>query len=122
MNNKVSDAQSHIDGTTVASMIIDFQNEFREIYPDHILSHGVGPLQSLIGLAIKNGHITLPENGSTKLGRTGRTRYRIEVEKSWFKKPKQYLVLQHEVIRYGYHGEYITVWVDSKPEWMLDNA
>lgn len=52
------DAQGRIEGTTVARMIMDFHREFRAIYGDDTMSSSlcaVGPLQSMIGLAIKNG-------------------------------------------------------------------
>lgn len=58
--SKRAQAQSHIDGLTVARMIIDFQTHFRDVYPKDILAgHGVGPLQSLIGHAIENGLLQL---------------------------------------------------------------
>lgn len=54
--SKREKAQSHIDGLTVARIILDFQTNFRDVYPVEILAaHGVGPLQSLIGHAIENG-------------------------------------------------------------------
>ena len=56
--NVREDAQARIDGKVVAQMILDFHREFRGIYGDdtmHSSLCAVGPLQSMIGLAIKNG-------------------------------------------------------------------
>lgn len=59
---KLKDAQSHIDGVKIAKIIREFQCEFSDIYPERILEGiGVGPLQALIGLAIKNGHLKEPK-------------------------------------------------------------
>lgn len=58
------DTQSEIDGLEVSKMILDFYGEFRGIYPEHVLSSSlcaVGPLQTMIGLAIKNGRLALPK-------------------------------------------------------------
>jgi hypothetical protein len=55
----IEEAQSHIDGLKVAEIIRDAQVEFRDEYPDHVLALGVGPIQTMLGLAIKNGHITV---------------------------------------------------------------
>jgi hypothetical protein len=62
--NKVTieEAQSHIDGLKVAEIIRDAQVEFRDEYPDHVLALGVGPIQTMLGLAIKNGHINVKKN------------------------------------------------------------
>ena len=54
----VEEAQSHIDGLKVAEIIRDAQVEFRDEYPDYVLALGVGPIQAMLGLAIKNGHIS----------------------------------------------------------------
>lgn len=66
--NKVADAQSHIDGIEVARMIMEFHNEFRHVYPTDVMASSlcaVGPLQSMIGLAIRNGHLRPPARPST---------------------------------------------------------
>lgn len=59
MAEKIRAAQSHIHGLVVAQMILDFAREFRDVYPTdvHLGLTAVGPLQSFIGLAIKNGHL-----------------------------------------------------------------
>ena len=60
MHNKIKDAQSNISGQQVARMIIEFQCEFHHIYGKDVLASSlcaVGPLQSMIGLAIKNGRL-----------------------------------------------------------------
>ena len=67
-------AQAHIDGTTVAQMIIDFHNQFRGVYPIEVMASSlcaVGPLHSMIGLAIANGHLspTSPSPSSPEEGR-----------------------------------------------------
>ncbi len=52
--------QAEIDGKLVARMIMDFHREFRGVYPDHVMASNlcaVGPLQSMIGLAIRNGAV-----------------------------------------------------------------
>ena len=61
MNDKLRDAQSYIDGKRVARMIMDFHSEMRGVYPADVMASdlcAVGPLQSMIGLAIKNGWLT----------------------------------------------------------------
>ena len=55
----LEDAQSEIDGRMVAEILRDFGINFHGVYPDHVLARGVGPEQSMIGLAIKRGHIIL---------------------------------------------------------------
>ena len=60
MSEKVAAAQAFIDGEKVARMIMEFQREFRGVYPNDVMGSmlcAVGPLQSMIGLAIKNGHL-----------------------------------------------------------------
>ena len=61
MVSKIEQAHKHINGVDVAQMIIEFQQEFRDVYGLDTLASSlcaVGPLQSLIGLAIKNGHLS----------------------------------------------------------------
>lgn len=62
MKTTTGEAQSHIDGILVAQIIIDFNREFRGVYPIEIMASNlcaVGPLQSMIGLAIANGRLAL---------------------------------------------------------------
>lgn len=58
--------QDEIDGKLVARMILNFHHEFREVYPErvHIGLGAVGPMQTFIGLAIKNGLLSV--TGSDK--------------------------------------------------------
>lgn len=131
----ITDAQSQIDSMVIARLLTDFRINFKDEYPEHILTQGVGPVQSLIGFAIKNGYLQLPTNETNNVESndmavdeikfTGRTRYRIHIERKWFK-TKQYLVLQHEVTGFvpeflgnSVGGEYRTYWIDTKPEWMM---
>jgi len=131
----IEEAQSNIDSMVIARLLTDFRENFKDEYPDHILTQGVGPVQSLIGFAIKNGYLQLPINETNngvcndmvidEIKFTGRTRYRIHIERKWFK-TKQYMVLQHEVTGFvpeylgnSVGGEYETYWVDTKPEWMM---
>lgn len=56
-------AQSEIDGQKVAKMILEFYEAFGGVYNPSVLVSdlcAVGPLQAMIGLAIKNGHLRLP--------------------------------------------------------------
>lgn len=53
------DAQAQISGLKVAEILIDFSTNFLGVYPDSVLSRAVGPDQSMIGLAIKRGHLIL---------------------------------------------------------------
>lgn len=50
-------AQAQIDGLLVAEILMDFGTNFKGVYPDYVLARGVGPEQSMIGLAIKRGHL-----------------------------------------------------------------
>lgn len=59
------EAQSHIDGLTVARMIMEFRRDFHRVYGTDTMASSlcaVGPLQTLIGLAIKNGHLRVVED------------------------------------------------------------
>lgn len=131
----IEEAQSHIDSKIVAQFLIEFRENFKDVYPTHILAHGVGPIQSMIGLAIKNGHLQVKSQETNndesdimtidEIKFTGRQRYRIHIERKWFK-TKQYMVLQLEVRGFvpeylgnSVGGEYKTYWVDAKPEWMM---
>lgn len=63
MNEKISQAHACIDGNLVARMVIDFHREFRGVYLEETMTSSlcaVGPLQSMIGLAIKNGLLLPP--------------------------------------------------------------
>jgi hypothetical protein len=60
----LSVAQSEIDGKKVARMIMDFWAEFGLVYGKDTLESSlcaVGPLQAMIGLAIKNGYLEVKE-------------------------------------------------------------
>lgn len=70
MSEKVSENQGYIEGNTVAQMILDFNKEFKDTYgPDVMNSYlcAVGPLHSMIGLAIKNGHLRVAEDFPQKV-------------------------------------------------------
>lgn len=59
----LEEAQSYAEGVNIARMQIEFITEFRETYGDEFfLKNGgmavaVGPMQTFLGLAIKNGHL-----------------------------------------------------------------
>jgi len=64
MSDKREDAQAQIDGRLVARMVMEFHAEFRGIYGNDVMTSSlcaVGPLQSMIGLAIKNGRLKVVE-------------------------------------------------------------
>lgn len=59
---RLREAQSEVDGQRVAQMILNFQRQFAGVYPHRVLYSdlcAVGPLQSLLGLAIKDGLLAL---------------------------------------------------------------
>lgn len=59
-NDKLRELQAELEGTLVAKMIYDFHTELRGIYGDNVMTSSlcaVGPLQTMIGLAIRNGHL-----------------------------------------------------------------
>lgn len=59
-------AQSNINGTLVARMIMDFSVHMRGVYlPDTFTSSlcAAGPLQTMIGIAIQKGWLTVTEEG-----------------------------------------------------------
>lgn len=61
------EAQDHIEGKVVARMIIEFHDQFCEVYPHAVLVSdlcAVGPLQAMIGLAIAQGRLSLPREPS----------------------------------------------------------
>ena len=55
----LEEVQSHIDSSLVAKIVLEFNREFKDVYPTDVRSRyiAVGPAQALLGLAIKNGHI-----------------------------------------------------------------
>jgi len=62
MNDKIANAQTHIEETVIAQMILAFYREFRGVYGNDTLESSlcaVGPLQSMIGNAIDKGIIKL---------------------------------------------------------------
>jgi hypothetical protein len=62
MSEKVARAQAQIAGTEVARMVSEFYREFQGVYGKDVMESSlcaVGPLQSMIGLAIRNGHLQL---------------------------------------------------------------
>ena len=62
MSEKIAKAQSHIKGSLVAHIIVEFWQEFQGVYGDDVTASSlcaVGPLQSMIGLAIEKGYLKL---------------------------------------------------------------
>jgi hypothetical protein len=60
MSKALEDAHSRVSGLVVARMIQDFYREMATTYGKDVMVSSlcaVGPLQSMIGLAIKNGHL-----------------------------------------------------------------
>ena len=62
---------------------------------------------------------------------TGRVRYRVETDRSWFGLggKRQRVVVQHEVMGFvpeylggSISGEFRRWWVDSKPEWLMQDT
>ena len=64
-NVAFGEAQTYIDGMTVARIIRDAQMAFRDQYYPSTFALGVGPIQSMLGLAIKNGLIATPSSADT---------------------------------------------------------
>jgi hypothetical protein len=65
MSEKIRRAHEEIDGPAVASIIQDFWREFDGVYGPEVMTSdlcAVGPLQSMIGLAIKNGKLGRPRD------------------------------------------------------------
>ena len=63
MSEKIAKAQANIPGALVAQMISEFWREFNDVYGKDTMHSNlcaVGPLQSMIGLAIRNGHLSAP--------------------------------------------------------------
>lgn len=64
MSEKTVKAQANISGILVAQMISEFWREFDDVYGNDTMHSNlcaVGPLQSMIGLAIANGHLSTPQ-------------------------------------------------------------
>ncbi len=53
----LEEAQAAVDPMLVAEILRDFGTNFDGVYPVGVLARGVGPEQSMIGLAIKRGHL-----------------------------------------------------------------
>lgn len=53
----LEEAQAAVDPRLVAEILRDFGTNFDGVYPVGVLARGVGPEQSMIGLAIKRGHL-----------------------------------------------------------------
>lgn len=63
----IEEAQEHIPGVEVAKIIREFQTEFRGAYPDEVLAMGIGPVQTFLGLAIRNQRLArIGQNGGRK--------------------------------------------------------
>ena len=72
MSEETTNAQANIPGVLVAQMIMEFQREFAGSYGNdtfHSSLCAVGPLQSMIGLAIRNGHITISPPKKDRAGK-----------------------------------------------------
>ncbi len=60
MKNSIDRSQSYIDSTIVAEMMVKFDDDFKEIYPPHIIKQiGVGPMHTFIGYCIQNGYLEI---------------------------------------------------------------
>ncbi len=73
---EISEAQAEIDGLKVARMILEFYEAFGGKYLPSVMASdlcAVGPLSAMIGLAIKNGHLSLPPEPKTQLSAEERT-------------------------------------------------
>jgi len=60
--DKVANAQAYIGGLTVALLQHKFREEFRDVYPVHVMADlavAVGPMQSFLGFLNSEGHLTL---------------------------------------------------------------
>jgi len=64
MNAKIEKAHANIHGVEVAKMIMEFQREFLDVYPERLMVSemmAVGPMQSFIGHAISLGLLAAPQ-------------------------------------------------------------
>lgn len=62
-SERVAAAQGEVPPLITARMIHDFMTHFASTYPNSVMTSSlcaVGPLQSMIGLAIKNGLLSVP--------------------------------------------------------------
>ena len=64
MASKTTRAQAFIESLTVAEMMMEFNREFRDVYPDHYLPSAVGPTQSFIGFCIQKGYMEVTRTQS----------------------------------------------------------
>lgn len=58
--------QDFVDEKVVTRMVFDFYKEFKDVYTRSVFESSlcsVGPLQAMIGLAIKNGHLVEVHQG-----------------------------------------------------------
>ena len=62
MTSKTARAQAFIEDLTVAKMMMEFNNEFRDVYPADYLTQAVGPTQSFIGFCIQKGYLEVVRN------------------------------------------------------------
>ena len=61
MNEKTKAAQAHIDGLSLSKAQMEFQSEFRDVYPFEVLASpfmAVGPMQSFLGFCVQRGYLT----------------------------------------------------------------
>lgn len=61
--------QAHIDGEEVARIIQEFWRAFDGVYSHETMVSSlcaVGPLQAMIGLAIQNGRLALPQRKASE--------------------------------------------------------
>lgn len=87
MTDKIQNAHSYISGEKVGLIFMDFVSEFLDIYPRQTFEGmcAVGPLQSLIGHAIKKGHLRvgddMPTNVSDKTSALIVENFKLKVER-----------------------------------------
>ncbi|MGB0410191.1 MAG: hypothetical protein ACPGFA_01275 [Pikeienuella sp.] len=66
----IEDAQSHFPAELAAKIGREFQGSFCRIYSPGTTSFGCGPLQTMLGFAVQNGHIrptdTIPDPDAVK--------------------------------------------------------
>ena len=64
MTDKRQNAQDNISSRLTAGALIEFQHEFRNVYPEHVMRDAftaVGPMQTFLGFLVETGRIVVTD-------------------------------------------------------------
>ena len=93
----LEEAQAAVDPRLVAEILRDFGTNFDGVYPVGVLARGVGPEQSMIGLAIKRGHLVTRSHADAMVAAALREAAKIAV-RHWEGEEEDSLVMCEAIL------------------------